>query len=151
MKVTKGALSANCIFIFYLPSLLKTNFPIWISLIARPIQLRSVSIGAWKWAGEIVPSCPFDLFSSFRQIGELRIKRWTNHFVSFYFYFLLNCMCWFGWTNGRAGPCKRGNSMADPTVSCSGRNGTLREARRWEVPSATTPTERSSSGSNVNR
>ena len=53
--------------------------------------------------------------------------------------------------NERAGRFKRCNSTDEPIASCSDRNGTLREARRWEYPSATMPTERTSFESNVNR
>lgn len=49
-----------------------------------------------------------------------------------------------------AGRSKRGNNTADPIARCCAPNAKRREARRWEVRSAT-PAERSFSGSNVNR
>ena len=124
------------------------------------IQLRSVSIVAWKWA------CIFQLFLflffliyfttaliSYWQFGfgcwtRRKMKFDKNNWLLLFFVCLSVCLVRL---NERAGRFKRGNSTDDPIASCSVRNGTLREARRWEVPSATTPTERSSFGSNVNR
>lgn len=125
-----------------------------------PIQLRSVSIVAWKWA------CIFHFLfliylfhysSNFFLTIWIRLlnterEKWNNWLLLFLFFVCLSvCLCVVVRLNERAGRFKRGNSTDDPIASCSVRNGTLREARRWEVPSATTPTERSSFGSNVNR